>query len=83
MKIYNVYILAVAVLLMLTTVVLVALGKNSLGIYYTSYIIEAIVVTELFVHFNAKARQGLSMVSAVLFAGLVFIVSLKVVDVFF
>ena len=83
MKIYNVYILAVAALLMLTTVVLVTLGEDSLGIYYSSYIIEALIVTELFVHFNAKARQGLSLVSTMLFVGLVFIVSLKVVDVFF
>ena len=83
MKIYNVYVLAVAALLMLTTVILVALGEDSLGIYYSSYIIEALIVTELFVHFNAKARQGLSLVSTMLFVGLVFIVSLKVVDVFF
>ena len=80
MKLYNNYILTVAILLMLTTVILVALGQDSLGIYYSSYIIEALVVTELFVHFNTRARRGLSLVSTVLFGGLLLIVSLQVIN---
>jgi len=62
-KIYNSYILIIAVLLLLTTVILVAIGQNSLDIYYTIYIIEALIVTELYVYLNAKARRGLTMVS--------------------
>jgi len=79
-KLYNNYILTVAILLMLTTVILVALGQDSLGIYYSSYIIEALVVTELFVHFNTRARRGLSLVSTILFGGLLLIVSLQVIN---
>ena len=81
MKIYNNYILIVAVLLLLTTVILVATGQNSLDIYYTVYIIEALIVTELYVYFNAKARRGLTMVSTILFGGFLVVVSLQVIKI--
>ena len=81
MKIYNNYILTIAILLLLTTVILVAMGQNVLDLYYSIYIIEALVVTELYVYFNAKARRGLSLVSAILFGGFLFIVSLQVIRI--
>lgn len=81
MKIYNNYILIIALLLLLTTIILIATGQNSLDIYYTIYIIEALVVTELYVYFNAKARRGLNLVSAVLFGGFLLVVSLGVVKI--
>ena len=81
MKIYNNYILIVAILFLLTTIILVAIGQNSLGIYCTVYTIEALVVTELYVYFNARARRGLNFVSAILFAGFLFIVALQVIRI--
>lgn len=81
MKIYNSYILIIAVLLLLTTVILVATGQNSLDIYYTVYIIEALIVTELYVYLNAKARRGLTMVSTILFGGFLVVVSLQVIKI--
>jgi hypothetical protein len=79
LKIYNSYILTVAVLLLLSTVVMVALGQSSLEVYYTVYVLEALIVSELYVYFSAKARRGMGLVSAVLFAGFLFIVSLQVI----
>ena len=81
MKIYNNYILIVAILFLLTTIILVATGQNSLDIYYTVYVIEALIVTELYVYFNTKARRGLNLVSAVLLAGFLFIVALQVTKI--
>ena len=81
MKIYNNYIVTIAILLLLTTVILVAMGQNALDVYYSIYIIEALVVTELYVYFNAKARRGLSLVSVILFGGFLVIVSLQVIKV--
>jgi len=80
-KIYNSYILIVAILFLLTTVILVATGQNSLDIYFIAYLIEALIVTELYVYFNAKARRGLNFVSAILFGGFLFIVSLQVIRI--
>jgi len=80
-KIYNSYILIVAILFLLTTVILVATGQNSLDIYFIAYLIEALIVTELYVYFNAKARRGLNFVSAILFGGFLFIVALQVIKI--
>ncbi len=77
MKIYNRYVLTVAVLLLLTAVVLIATGQDSLDIYYTVYIVEALIVTELFVYFNNKARRGLNLVSTVLFGGFVIAIAVR------
>lgn len=79
MKIYNSYILIITLLLLLTTVILVAIGQNSLEVYYSIYIIEALVVTELYIYLNARVRRGLNLVSAVLFGGFVLIISLEVI----
>ena len=81
LKIYNNYILTIAILLLLTTIILVALGQNALDIYYSIYIIAALIVTELYVYFNAKARRGLNLVSAILFGGFLVIVSLQVIKI--
>ena len=71
MKIYNRYIITITLLLLLTTVILIATGQNSLDIYYTIYVVEALIVTELYVHFNNNARRGLNYVSTILFGGFV------------
>ena len=81
MKIYNSYIVTIALLLLLTTIILIAIGQNSLDIYYSIFIIEALVVTELYVFFNTKARRGLNLVSAILFVGFLAIVSLQVIKI--
>jgi hypothetical protein len=60
---------------------MVAMGQNSLDIYYTVYVIEALIVTELYVYFNAKARRGLTMVSTILFGGFLVVVSLQVIKI--
>jgi len=80
-KIYNGYVLIITLLLLLTTVILTAMGQNSLEVYYTIYIIEALVVTELYVYLNTRVRRRLNLVSAVLFGGFLFIVSLEVIKV--
>ena len=81
MKIYNNYILTIAVLLLLTTVILVAMGQNSLDVYYTIYIIEALTVTELYRYLSAKVRHELTFVSAILFGGFLLIVVLEVIEI--
>ncbi|MBI4266910.1 MAG: hypothetical protein HY668_00900 [Chloroflexi bacterium] len=81
MKIYNSYILTVALLLLLTTLLLMALGQDSLDLYYTLYVVEALAVTELYVHFNTKARHGLTRVSFILFIGFAVIMGSLVIRV--
>lgn len=81
MRLYNRYVLTVAILLLLTTVAFIATGLNSLDIYYTVYVIEALFVTELYVHFNSKARRGLNYVSVLLFGGFALALCLQVLKI--
>ncbi|MFH1169226.1 MAG: hypothetical protein V1691_00890 [Chloroflexota bacterium] len=78
MKLYNSYIIMVAVLFLLTTIVLIAIGQESLGVFYTIYIIEALALTELYMYFNSKARHSLALVSSILFGGFILILCLQV-----
>ena len=79
MRIYNSYILTVASLLLATTVILAALGQNSLEVYYIVYILEALAVTELYVYLSTRARRGLNRVSLLLFAGFLLIVAQRAI----
>ena len=81
MKIFNRYILTVSLVLLLTTILLVALGNNSLDVYLTLYVIEALIITELYVHINNKARRGLSYVSALLFGGFAVVLCLQIIKI--
>ncbi|MFC2067073.1 hypothetical protein ACFLUO_08545 [Chloroflexota bacterium] len=81
MKIYNSYILTVALALLLTTIALIAIGQNSLVIYYTFYIVEALIITELYAYLNTKARRGLSVISIMLLAGFVSVLCLQVIKI--
>jgi len=80
-KIYNSYILITALVLLLTTIILVAIGQPSLNVYYTVYIIEALIITELYIYFNAKARRGLTFISITLFGGFLFVLCLELINI--
>ena len=81
MRIYNRYILIVTLVLLLSTLVLITIGQTSLSTYYIVYILEALVITELYIHFNAKARRGLSSIGAVLFGVFLFVIYLEFVHI--
>ncbi len=81
MNIYNRYILTVAICLLLSTVFLIAAGHNSLDAYFTTYVIEALIITELYVHLNNKARRGLIYVSTLLFGGFAFVLFFQIFKV--
>jgi len=81
LKLYNRYILTVALILLLTTVILIGLGQNALDVYFSVYIIEALLVTEIYAYFNNKARRGLSYVSTILFGGFLITLCLQIVRI--
>ncbi len=81
MKIYNAYIITVSLSLLLTTVILIILGSTAIDTYYTIYVAEALVITELYAYFNDKARRGLTFTSTILFAGFLLAVCLQAVKI--
>ena len=81
MRIYNRYIIALALVLTLTTVIIASFGQDSLDVYYTVYAIEALALTEIYVYFTPRARRGLSVVSGILLVGFMVIVGLAVAEI--
>ena len=78
MKIYNRYFISVAIVLLSTTVILIVAGQTSLDIFYSLYVVEALIVTELFVYFNKKSRRALNIVGVMLFGGFGIVLCLQV-----
>ncbi len=83
MKFYNRYILTTTIVLLLTTVILTAAGINALHYYVIPYIIEAIIITECFAHFNIKARRSLNMVNIVFLGIFLLLISAGLVKILY
>ena len=82
-RIYNRYILSLALLFTLTTVILSFSAQSQLDLYFSVYLIECLVVTSLFVYLNPKAMKRLNAIWYVLFGGFMVIVAMKVVEILF
>ena len=82
MRAYNRYILFLALLLLSTTIVLSVAGETRLDLYLTIYIIESLVLNELYAYLNPNARRGLNRVSYMFFVGFPLIVALNVAEIF-
>jgi len=81
MRIYDKYILMLASLLLVSTIILAATNEARLDLYFSIYLIEALVLTELYIYLNPKAKRALSTVNYVLFSGFLVIVAAKVVEI--
>jgi len=81
LRIYNKYVVSLALACCLINTLLALLGQNNLEIYLTTTIVTYLVITLLYVYLNPRARRALNPVGAVLFASFIVIVVLKVVDI--
>jgi len=81
MRIYDKYILMLASLLLVSTIILAATNEARLDLYFSIYLIEALVLTELYIYLNPKAKRALNTVNYVLFSGFLVIVAAKVVEI--
>ena len=81
MRIYNKYIVSLALAAGLVNTVLAFLGQDDLGVYFTINIIAYLVITLLYVYLNPRAKQVLNTISLVLFAGFIVIVVLNVMEI--
>ena len=81
MRIYNKYIIYLALTSCLVNALLAFFGQDSLEIYFVINILVYLVITLLYVYLNPRARRALSSIGIVLFAGFMVIVSLKVIEI--
>ncbi len=81
MRAYNRYVISLAVLLLLTTVILAAAGEGRFDLYLSLYLVEGLALTLLFGYLNPRARRGLNLIWYGLFAGLGLVVLDKILEI--
>ena len=81
MRIYNKYVISLALACCVINAALAFFNQNDLGLYLVINIIAYLVITLLYVYLNPRARRALGSVSVVLFGGIVVVVVLKVMEI--
>ena len=81
MRIYNKYVVSLALSACLINTLLAFFGQNDLEIYFIINIIAYLVITMLYVYLNPRARKVLNTAGVVLFGGFMMIVITKVIDI--
>ena len=81
MRIYNKYIVSLALAAGLVNTLLAAFGEDDLAVYFTINVIAYLVITLLYVYLNPRARRVLSTISLALVAGFTVIVILNIMEI--
>jgi len=81
LRIYNLYVVILALVLCATNILLAVFGQDSLEIYFIANIVAYLVISLLYAHLNPRARSILGTMTRVLFGGFIVIVALKVIEV--
>jgi hypothetical protein len=81
LRVYNKLILTIALVFGVINVCLAAVGQDNIEIYFVANAVAFLVVTLLYTYFNPRARGALNALSAVIFAGFMVIVVIKVMDI--
>jgi hypothetical protein len=81
LRVYNKLIFTLAAVFGCITILLTGLGQNDLSVYFIAYAIAYLIITLLYVYLNHKARAALNVLSAAIFAGFLFIVATKVIEI--
>ena len=81
MRIYNKYIVSLALASSLVNTLLAFFGQNDLEIYFIINILAYLIITLLYIYLNPRARRALNTIGVVLFAGFMVIIALKVIEI--
>ncbi len=81
MRIYNKYIISLALASCLINPLLAFFGQNDLMVYFALNIAAYLVITLLYLYLNLEVRRALNTVTAVFFAGFVLVVVYKVLEI--
>ena len=81
MTLYNRYILILALTFSITALILAISAATDLGLCITIYIIESLILTEIFIYLNPRAKSNLGKVNIVLFVLFLVLVTAKVLEI--
>ena len=81
MRIYNRYVISLAIAFGVINTIMAALRQNDLTVYFTVNLIAYMIISLVYVNLNPRARKLLNSTWVVLFSGFMCIVILKVIDI--
>jgi uncharacterized BrkB/YihY/UPF0761 family membrane protein len=81
LRIYNRYIISLAVAACVINPLLALFNQNDIVIYLTINIVAYLAITLLYVQLNSRARRALNLVSAVYFGIFLIAVGFEVVKI--
>jgi hypothetical protein len=81
LRIYNRYIISLAVAACIINPLLALFNQNDIVIYLTINIVAYLAITLLYVQLNSRARRALNLVSAVYFGIFLIAVGFEVVKI--
>ena len=67
-----------AIVFSITSIILAIADVSNLGLCLTIYVIESLIITELFIYLNPKAKRNLNRVNIVLFGMFLVLVAAEV-----
>jgi hypothetical protein len=79
LKIYNRYVLYLAIAAGLVNILLAFGGQESLDVYFIVNSIVYLGITLLYVRFNPRARMALDIIGCMLFSGIMVIMVVKTI----
>lgn len=81
MTLYNRYILIMAVVFCITSVIFAIADVSSISPCLTIYVVESLILTELFIYLNPKTRRNLNRINVILFGLFLALVAVEVVGI--
>lgn len=81
MRIYNKYIISVALASCLINTLLAFFNQSDLIIYFAVNIFAFFAITLLYVHLNPVVRRALNRVAALFFAGFIVVIVFKAMEI--
>jgi hypothetical protein len=81
LRIYNRYVLYLAIATGVLNAALAFAGQEDLGVYFVVDVIAYLIITLLYVHLNPRARQALDTIGYMLFSGFLVVVAIKAVGI--
>lgn len=81
MTLYSRYILIMALVFSVTSVIFAIADVSNLPLCLTIYVIESLILTELFIYLNPKAKRNLNRVNVVLFGLFLGLVAVEIVTI--
>jgi uncharacterized membrane protein YgdD (TMEM256/DUF423 family) len=81
LRIYNRYILYMAIAAAVINAALAFAGQEDLGVYFAVNAIAYLVITLLYVYLNPRARRALDTIGYILFSGFLVVVAIEVAGI--